>query len=147
MRFPGMSRRKFLKKSAVAGGAATLGGLVPASVANLQSASPQVAAAEPSSDQVKMSSPANGEVLQSCSTARLEWEYAIKEKALVRGRLLPYWNYLSVNLKVSPNEDMSHPLVDVHLPDHITSWCLAVLPEHKYYWQIIPWTRRVSSRR
>ena len=98
----------------------------------------QVAAVQPSDDKVKMSSPGSGEVLKSCLSARLEWEYALKEKALVRGKLVPYWNYLSVNLKVSANEDMSDPLVDVHLPDHITSWRLAVLPEHKYYWQIIP---------
>ena len=138
MRFSRMSRRRFLKNSTVAGGAATLGGLLPSAITDLPVAFSQMPAVQASDDKVKGSFPADGEVLKSFLTARLEWEYAIKEKAVIGGTLLPYWNYLSVNLKVSSNEDMSKPLVDVDLPDHITSWRLAVPSEHKYYWQIIP---------
>src|SRR5215469_9138049 len=129
MRVPGRSRRNFLKVSAGAGGAAMVGGLLPVRITSLPVAFSQPVTVYSSDDNVTMRFPGNEEVLKSSLTVRLEWEYALKEKAWVRGRLLPYWNYLSVNLKVSPNEDMRNPLVDVHLSDHITSWCLSVLPD------------------
>ena len=60
-----MSRRKFLKKSAIAGGAVTLEGLAPVRMANPQAASAQTPAVTPSNDKVKLSSPTDGEVLQT----------------------------------------------------------------------------------
>jgi Trehalase len=138
MRFPELSRRRFLKTSAIAGGAARLVGLVPVGYGDLPVAFSQAAAVQPPDDKVQMTSPANGDVLPSTLTAKLRWEYAERVMILADGTRLPYWNYLSLNLKVSPNEDMSNPLTDVDLPDHITNWCLAVSPNHKYFWQIIP---------
>src|SRR5215469_9912659 len=106
MRVPGRSRRNFLKVSAGAGGAAMVGGLLPVRITSLPVAFSQPVTVYSSDDNVTMRFPGNEEVLKSSLTVRLEWEYALKEKAWVRGRLLPYWNYLSVNLKVSPNEDI-----------------------------------------
>jgi hypothetical protein len=71
------ARRNFLKKSAIAGGAATLGRLVPVGVTNLPIAFSEVEAVQPSDDRAKMSCPTNGGVLKSFLTARLEWEYAV----------------------------------------------------------------------
>ena len=132
-----VSRRRLIRAGALRGSGPALGRLLVPDAAG--PSAPARIESNPSSDsKVKGSFPADEEVLKSFLTARLEWEYAIKEKAVIGGTLVPYWNYLSVNLRVSPHEDMSRPLVDVDLPDHITSWRLAVLPEHKYYWQIIP---------
>jgi hypothetical protein len=58
MRFHGISRRKFLKKGAVAGGTAMLGGWVPANGTNLASASHPVPGLGPSNDRMKITSPA-----------------------------------------------------------------------------------------
>jgi len=56
---------QFLKKSAIAGGAVTLEGLAPVRMANPQAASAQTPAVTPSNDKVKLSSPTDGEVLQT----------------------------------------------------------------------------------
>jgi hypothetical protein len=135
MNFSGLSRRKFLKGSAIAGGVATLGGLVPVGRADAP-----IALSEASDEKVKMSSPANGQVLEGFLTARLKWEYAAtRERSEHEGRRRTTWErYESVGLKVSASEDMSNPLVDIRVSDGVTNYCLTVLPHHKYYWQIIP---------
>jgi hypothetical protein len=137
MRFLGMSRRIFLKRSAVAWGATTFGGWVPGITGQLVPSS-LVGTIESSNDRVKVISPSNGEVIDTFLTAKLEWEYGIRETAVIGGTRVSYWNFVGVKLKVSNNEDMSNSLVSVSLPDHITSWRLSVLPMQKYYWQVTP---------
>jgi hypothetical protein len=140
MKIPGLSRRGFLKSSAIAGGAATIGGLAETVFTDMPVAIAQTATAQASNDRITMNSPADGELLKSFLTAKLSWGYAAtREETVGDGVPRVRWNYYGgVRLKVSANEDMRDPLTDVRLQGNVTSWCLAVLPNHKYYWQIIP---------
>ena len=75
-------------------------------------------------------------------TATLTWEYPNKR---VNNSLLPY---SGVHLKISPHPDMADPIVDTKLPDHVTSFRLAVAPESTYYWRVLPFDKEgdVSDR-
>src|SRR4051794_1901872 len=66
-------------------------------------------------------------------TATLSWNYPTQRTD--GGGLAPY---SGVHLKISTHQNMADPIVDIKLPDHVTSFRLAVAPEGAYYWQLWP---------
>jgi Trehalase len=65
-------------------------------------------------------------------TATLSWDYPNKR---VHDSLLPF---SGVHLRISPHQDMADPVLDIKLPEHVTSFRLAVAPESTYYWLVVP---------
>jgi hypothetical protein len=94
-----------------------------------------------SDETLKPIAPANGEVLNTFLTATVSWQYPIREKISIDGHQDPYWPYEKVHLRVSPEADRAHPVVDIDLPENITRWRFPVLPDHKYVWQLTPGDR------
>ena len=92
---------------------------------------PLLAQAPPESNEsIKLASPTNGAVLDSFLTGILRWQYPQRSSA-------PF-PFLHVNLQVSSRPDLSRPIVNVDLDDSHTSFRLALMPETKYYWQVMP---------
>lgn len=84
-----------------------------------------------------MVAPANGEVLDTFLTATLEWEYPICQRVVVDG-VTKHREWRYVRLKLSKSRDFSHPVIDVIIPENVTRYRMAVVPETTYYWQILP---------
>jgi hypothetical protein len=80
------------------------------------------------SDGIYLISPARNEVLDSFLTAVLQWSYPIQYSTSSCG----------VNLKISPNEDMSQPIVDIRLGDGTTEYRVALAPNTQYFWSVVP---------
>ena len=81
---------------------------------------------------LKLVSPADGETVESFLTAVLRWEYPQRPAAAA-----PF-PFLRVNLQVADNPQYANPLVNVELDDHQTSFRVALAPERKYHWRLIP---------
>src|SRR5215472_2437112 len=69
-------------------------------------------------------------------TAALYWEYPTKPgKSQYGEMLLPY---AGVILRVSLQENLQNPFIDLRLPEDKTSFRLSVAPDTIYYWAVIP---------
>jgi hypothetical protein len=68
-------------------------------------------------------------------TATLTWGYPNKR---VKGGIAPY---SGVHLTISTHPDLSSSIVDAKIPDHVNSFRLAVTPDSKYYWRILPFDK------
>jgi hypothetical protein len=68
-------------------------------------------------------------------TATVTWEYPNRR---VKGGLAPY---SGVHLKISRHPDLSSPIVDAKIPDHVNSFRLAVAPNSKCYWRLLPFDK------
>ena len=73
--------------------------------------------------------PTDGAQLDSPLAVKLRWTYPVDSA------LHPASN---IHLIVSSHEDGSAPIVDVTLPENVTTYRLAVVPQTTYFWQAIP---------
>ena len=97
--------------------------------------SAQVSGIKGSDDSLKMLKPGKNQTLDTFLTATIEWQYPIREKVLIDHTQYFWWNYRSVTLTVFSQEGRQ-PIVNVELPNDQTFWRFAVLPAHKYFWQL-----------
>jgi len=56
----------------------------------------------------------------------------------VKAGLAPY---SGIHLTIAPHPDLSSPIVNARLPDHVNSLRLAAAPDSKYYWHILPFDK------
>ena len=69
-------------------------------------------------------------VLDTALTATLRWTYWLNASS--------HHPASKTHLIVSSHEDASSPIVDVMLPEDVTTYRLAVVPRTTYFWQAIP---------
>ncbi len=89
-------------------------------------------------DQLKIISPADGAVIDSPLTVKLEWAYPIREQSPFG----PYFDFPRVDLTVSRTPDGTNPLVSVQLSDSMSTFRMAVEPGTIYYWRIVPYDEK-----
>jgi hypothetical protein len=79
----------------------------------------------------------SGEVLNpGFLTAALTWKYPTKPgESQYDEMLLPY---AGVILRVSLQENLQDPFINLRLPEDKTSYRLAVIPDTTYYWAVVP---------
>jgi len=70
-------------------------------------------------------------------SASIVWDYPIREMVLIHGTEYLWWNYRSITLKVASQED-GKSIVEVELACNVTSWRFAVVPGHRYSWELTP---------
>ena len=78
----------------------------------------------------KIISPSEGATLATPLTAVLQWEYQLREDYP-----LPYTDW---RVTVSTQTNLAEPLVTANLKDGQTELRVAVKPETKYFWRIMP---------
>jgi hypothetical protein len=120
MSYEPVSRRAFLKGSAVSGSTIILGSITATKTAN---AALDAAARE---DVVRVLSPRKATVVPGFLAAKLRWEYAAGEA--------PH----GVTLTVTPQHDQQHPIVNVVLRGDVTTYALPLIPSQAYAWQLQP---------
>lgn len=77
-------------------------------------------------------------------TVALTWEYPRKPGESQYGAmLLPY---AGVILRVSLQENLQDPFIDLRLPEGKTSYRLAVVPDTTCYWAVIPFDKQGEHR-
>jgi hypothetical protein len=81
---------------------------------------------------VKLLAPADGETLTTFLSAALKWEYP------GRPRSASPFPFLAMKLQVADNEGFAAPIVDTTVDDHQTGYRVALEPEKKYFWRLIP---------
>jgi hypothetical protein len=115
-----ISRRAFLKSSAVSGSTIFLGMIAGrATTLVAQAVTSQKEA-------VRIVAPSRESALTGFLAARLEWEYASGEA--------PH----NITLSVATKHDRAHPVVHVTLSGTVTMYALPLVPNETYEWQLQP---------
>lgn len=81
---------------------------------------------------IKIVAPADNEALATFLSTTLRWEYAARPRAAA-----PF-PFLAMKLEVADNEAFASPIVKATVDDHQTSYRMALEPEKKYFWRLIP---------